>query len=207
MNLSVKKKLVSVFLLICIFMLLLGSEGILSSAKINNNAAEMYNNNLTSIKALEEIKGNISQGRESLIKIVLERDSSKIDGDIATLDALTQKNDEIKKEYESTPSTSEEGKAYDDFKTDLAKYREKRNQVIELAKANDYDEAVKLYNSEVEPLRIDTFAKMERCIEINLENTEQVNLNNIANMSITTKNITKHIIKVATVIIFIYLLY
>ena len=90
-NLSVKKKLVSVFLLVCVFMLLLGAEGILSSAKININAAEMYNNNLTSIKALEEIKGNISQGRESLIKIVLERDSSKINGDIATLDALHKK--------------------------------------------------------------------------------------------------------------------
>ncbi|BCZ47806.1 methyl-accepting chemotaxis protein [Clostridium gelidum] len=179
-NLSVKKKLVSVFLLVCIFMLLLGAEGVLSSAKINNNAAEMYNNNLTSIKALEEIKGNISQGRESLIKIVLERDSSKINVDIATLDALTQKNDEIKKTYESTPSTPEERKAYDDFKTDLAKYRELRIKIIDLAKANNYDEANRLFNSDVIALKNSMAEKLQKCIDINGKVAAQANLDNTA---------------------------
>jgi len=87
----------------------------------------------------------------------------------------------LQAEYDELPVISqEEEELYEGYQQDLAKYREKRNQVIELVKANDYDEAVKLYNSEVEPLRITTFAKMERCIEINLEVAEQVNQNNIA---------------------------
>jgi len=55
-NLSVKKKLITVFSIVCIFMISMGAEGILSSAKINNNAIEMYNNNLISIKNLEEFR-------------------------------------------------------------------------------------------------------------------------------------------------------
>ena len=55
-NLSVKKKLVSVFSVVCIFMVLIGAEGILSSAKINDSAKEIYSNNLISIKDLEEIQ-------------------------------------------------------------------------------------------------------------------------------------------------------
>ena len=35
LNLSVKKKLISVFSVVCIFMVLIGAEGILSSSKIN----------------------------------------------------------------------------------------------------------------------------------------------------------------------------
>ncbi|MDR3596207.1 methyl-accepting chemotaxis protein [Clostridium sp.] len=179
-NLSVKKKLIAVFSLVCIFIVSIGAEGILSSAKINNNAEEMYSNNLTSIKDLEEIKGNIAEGRESLIRIVLERDSSKRDGDIATLDALTQRNDELKKDYESTPSTSAEAEAYDDFKTALAKYRELRVKIIDLVKANNYDEADKLYNSDVIALKNTMVEKLQKCIDINEKLAEQANLDNTA---------------------------
>ena len=66
-NLSVKKKLISVFSVVCIFIILIGTEGILSSAKINSNAENMYNNNLISIKDLEEIKGNINEMRANII--------------------------------------------------------------------------------------------------------------------------------------------
>ena len=41
-NLSVKKKLVSVFSVVCVFIVLIGTEGILSSEKINNNANKIY---------------------------------------------------------------------------------------------------------------------------------------------------------------------
>ena len=37
-NLGVKKKLILVFSVVCIFIVLIGAEGILSSAKINNSA-------------------------------------------------------------------------------------------------------------------------------------------------------------------------
>ncbi|MBE6060928.1 MAG: methyl-accepting chemotaxis protein [Clostridium sulfidigenes] len=179
-NLGVKKKLISIFTVICIFIVLIGVNGIVSCASINKNANEMYSNNLVSVKDLEGIRVNISEITANMLKIVFERDRSKLDEQIKTIDDLTNEDIILQAEYDELPEISqEEEELYEGYQQDLAKYREKRNQVIELAKANDYDEAVKLYNSEVEPLRIDTFAKMERCIEINLENAEQVNLNNI----------------------------
>jgi len=179
-NLGVKKKLISIFTVICIFIVLIGVNGIVSCASINKNANEKYSNNLVSVKDLGGIRVNISEITANMLKIVFERDRSKLDEQIKTIDDLTNEDIILQAEYDELPEISqEEEELYEGYQQDLAKYREKRNQVIELAKANDYDEAVKLYNSEVEPLRIDTFAKMERCIEINLENAEQVNLNNI----------------------------
>lgn len=183
-NLGVKKKLISIFSVICIFIVLIGVYGIIGCASINKNANEMYSNNLVSVKDLEGIRVNISEITANMLKIVFERDRSKLDEQIKAIDDLTNEDIILQAEYDELPVISqEEEKLYEGYQQDLAKYREKRNQVIELVKANDYDEAVKLYNSEVEPLRIDTFAKMERCIEINIENAEQVNQNNIDEFS------------------------
>ncbi|WP_346929711.1 methyl-accepting chemotaxis protein [Clostridium sp.] len=180
-NLGVKKKLISIFSIICIFIVLIGVNGILSSATINENTNEMYSNNLVSIKDLEGIRGNINEITTNMTKILFERDRSKLDEQIKAIDDLTNQDIILQYEYDELPEVSqEEEELYEGYQQDLAKYREKRNGVIELVKANNYDEAVKLYNSEVEPLRIDTFEKIERCIEINLEYAEQANLNNKA---------------------------
>lgn len=180
-NLGVKKKLISIFSIICIFIVLIGVNGIISCASINKNANEMYSNNLVSVKDLEGIRVNIGEITAYMLEIVFERDRSKLDEQIKAIDDLTNEDITLQDEYDKLPVISqEEEELYEGYQQDLAKYREKRNQVIEFVKANDYDEAVKLYNSEVEPLRITTFEKMERCIEINLEIAEQVNQNNIA---------------------------
>ena len=100
-NLSVKKKLILVFSVVCIFMVLIGVERILSSAKINNSAKDIYSNNLISIKNLEEIKGNINEIRANMLRIVFERDRSKLDEQIKPIDDLTNKiNKTLMKEYE-----------------------------------------------------------------------------------------------------------
>jgi methyl-accepting chemotaxis protein len=179
-NLGVKKKLISILAIVCIFIILIGVNGIFSSAIINENANEMYSNNLVSIKDLEGIRGNINEITSNMIKILFERDSSKLDEQIKTIDDLTNEDIILQGEYDELPEISqEEEKLYEEYQQDLAKYREKRNQVIELVKANNYDEAVKLYNSEVEPLRVSIFDKIERCIEINEEYASQANFNNI----------------------------
>ena len=178
-DLGVRKKLILVFSVVLIFIVLIGFKGIISSASINNNANLMYSNNLTSVKDLEEINVNITAGREALTKIVLEKDISKIDGHVATIADLTQKNENLKIEYESTNSTSEERKVYDDFKNELTKYRELRTKIIDFAKANNYDEANKLYISDVNSITNSMTEKLEKCININKQSAYQANLDNI----------------------------
>lgn len=202
-NLGVKKKLISIFSVICIFIVLIGVYGIIGCASINKNANEMYSNNLVSVKDLEGIRVNIGEITAYMLEIVFERDRSKLDEQIKAIDDLTNEDIILQAEYDELPVISqEEEELYEGYQQDLAKYREKRNQVIELVKANDYDEAVKLYNSEVEPLRITTFAKMERCIEINLEIAEQVNQNNIAEF-----NKVRYQIVIYTTVAFLIILF
>lgn len=180
-NLGVKKKLILAFSVICIFMILIGLQGILSSSKINEGSRSIYSNSLISIKDLEEIKGNINEMRVNMLKIVFERDRSKLDEQIKSIDELTDEDVKFQKEYESIPSNSiEEDKAYNEFKNELVKYREGRDKIIELAKANSYEEAVKIFNSEINQIKISMFANLEKCIEINQKLAAEANLDNIA---------------------------
>ncbi|MBP2033308.1 methyl-accepting chemotaxis protein [Clostridium algifaecis] len=179
-DLGVKKKLVLAFSVICIFMILIGVEGILSSAKINEGSKAIYSTNLISIKDLEKISSNINDVRANILRIVFERDKSKLNEEIQTIDDLTNENKKYQDEYESLPATDEEKKTYTDFKNDLLKYREVRNKVIELVKADNYDEAVKVYNSEVSPIRAAMAEKLKKCIDINEIEAKKTNENNIA---------------------------
>ncbi|WP_346937174.1 methyl-accepting chemotaxis protein [Clostridium sp.] len=202
-NLGVKKKLISIFLIICIFIVMIGVNGILSSETINENANEMYSNNLVSIKDLEGIRGNINEITTNMTKILFEIDRSKLDEQIKAIDDLTNEDITLQYEYDELPEISqEEEELYEGYQQNLSKYREKRNEVIEFVKANNYDEAVKLYNSEVEPLRIDTFEKIERCIEINLEYAEQTNLNNEAEF-----NKVRYKTIIYTILVFLIILF
>jgi methyl-accepting chemotaxis protein len=201
-NLTVKKKLVSVFSVICIFIVLIGTEGILSSAKINNSAKEMYSNNLISITDLEEIQGNINDMRTNVLGIVFERDRNKLDEQIKAIDDLTKEDGNFMNGYESLPATSDEKKIYTDFKNDLLKYRESRTKVIDLVKANNYDEAVKLYNSDIYIMTNTMSEKLQECIDINEKLAGQANLDNI-----TQFNSVRYTIIIYTVIAFSIILF
>ena len=180
-DLGVRKKLILVFSVVLILIGVIGVDGIISSGNINEGSKSIYSNNLISIKDLSEIKSNINEGRASLIKLVFEKDITKIDEQSKIIDELTKKNEKNMKEYESLPETSEEEeKAYDDFKNDLIKYRELRTKTIDLAKANDFDAAIKITNSELTVTKNNAIEKIEKCIDINEKSAEQANLDNIA---------------------------
>lgn len=179
-NLSVKKKLISVFFVISIFMISIGIQGILSSAKINEGSEAIYNNNLISIRDLEEIKGNTNEIRANTLILIYERDRSKIDEVTKEIAECTKADDIFLKEYDDLPLLPEEQKTFDDFKNDLVKYRQVRNKVIDLAKNNNYDEAVEVYNSELSAIRFSMLEKLDKCIEINKNSAEKANSNNIS---------------------------
>ena len=180
-NLSVKKKLVSVFSVICIFIILIGTEGIISSSKINEGSKSIYSNNLISIKDLEEIKGNINGVGVNMINIVYGIDKSNLNDQIKSINDLTNEDIKLDKEYESLPTISkEEDKIYAEFKNDLFKYNEGTTKAIELAKANDNKAAVEIFTSEINVIRISMLDKLEQCITIDKQSAQQANSNNIA---------------------------
>nr|WP_312291675.1 methyl-accepting chemotaxis protein [Clostridium chromiireducens] len=182
-NLGVKNKLVSVFSVICIFMIAIGAEGIMSAGKINNSAQNLYSSYLFSIRDLGEIKGNINNMRATYNRLVFERDNSKINDYVKTINDIDATNDKIMIEFESLITSEEEKQIYEALKNDLAKYIQVRNNAIDSAKKGDYDEAVKISNGELTKIKDSLLKNIEQCIEVNSNAAKQANLDNAAQFS------------------------
>ncbi|MGH4123090.1 MAG: methyl-accepting chemotaxis protein [Clostridium sp.] len=202
-NLSVRKKVMLVFSVVCIFIVLIGVEGILSSSKISKSANKMYSNNLISIRDLEEIRGGINETNASLLKIIFERNRNTLDDEIKTIDDSDKKSEKFIKEYDSlTTISKEEDESYVDFKNYLLKYKELRSKAIETVKSNNYDEATKIYNSDITSITSTMLGKLQACIDINGRSAEQENLNNIAQF-----NKIKNLIIIYTAIAFLLIIF
>ncbi len=207
-NLKVRKKLIAVFSVICIFIILIGARGILAASKINDGSKTIYSNDLTASKDLEEIKGNLNEIRDNISLMVFERDKSKLDEQIATINSLTDNDMKLEKEYEAIPDEADaniakiEAQTYAGFKNDLTQYREQRAKVIELVKAGNYEEAVKIYNSQIDVIKISMFQKLDKLIAVNGEDAKKANSDNISQY-----NSARNTIIIYTAIAFIIIIF
>jgi methyl-accepting chemotaxis protein len=188
-NLRVKKKLIIVFSVVCIFIVLIGVVGISNSAKINEGSKSIYSTNLIAIKDLTAIKSNLNDIGVNTLRLVFEKNRSKLSLHLKNIGDLKNKNAILQKEYESLYSSSEEQKIYADFKNDLIKYTELETNLIELVNANNYTNVVKLYNSNMGPKQFVMLLKLKECIELNEAAAKQANLNNIELFNMTRNTI------------------
>lgn len=180
-NLGVKKKLICVFLIVCVFIVLIGTEGIISSSAINANAEKIYKNNLISIKDLEEIKGNTNLSIDIIDVIVLQRDQAVLNSKISELNNLITSNNQLMSDYEKIPPCSQDEKRiYGQFKNVLVEYRNTRSKIIDLSKQGAFDEAAITAKSELYPKISATTNYIKQCIDINERFAKQANEDNKA---------------------------
>ncbi|SKA78428.1 methyl-accepting chemotaxis protein [Caloramator quimbayensis] len=200
-DLSIRKKLTSIFVLIFIFQLSIGAIGIISTKKISASADYMYSTNLVSIKDLHEIQGGMNEIRADVLKLIYEKDNSKINDLSKSIDDSISKIYNAIQHYDTMKRTQEEEKLYEEFKNDFTKYTDKVNRVTTFAKNNDFNNAVLAYNTELKPVTDSILGKIHRCIEINDEVAKNDNANNIK----LFKTIT-YIIAITSLIAFIIVL-
>ncbi|MBB6624549.1 methyl-accepting chemotaxis protein [Clostridium gasigenes] len=207
-NLSVKKKIISVFSVICIFIVSIGVESVISSSKINNGAEAIYGNYLMSIKKLGDVKGYLNEIRSNMDAIVYGREGAQLDDYMKLNNDLTDKINKTLDEYYDLPEElnieveNQMEKTYGNFENQLIKYTELKTNIIELMKAGNNKEAVKIYSTQEESIRISTLYILDELITINIKTAEQANLNNISQF-----NIVKNAIIIYTAIAFLFIIF
>jgi len=202
MNLSVKKRLIISFSLVCIIIVFVGAEGLLGSGKINNNAETMYRDNLISIRNLKTIEENLQYTNVKLLKIIFDKDKSSIDKRVNDIKAVMDGNIKLENEYEILPATSEEKEVYEEFKNALTQYSELQIKIAELVKTGKDEEAFQIYQTEGDKLNSQAYDNLEKCIEINEKLAEQANLDNMSEF-----NNIKYKISIWTAIAFLIIIF
>ena len=190
MDLSIKKKLIAAFLLICTFIVFIGAEGQYISWRINKNAEEMYSNYLVSIENLKTIEQNLQYTNVKVLKIIMDKDKSTIDKRVKDIKAVMDSNKKLEDEYELLPTiASEEDKYYDDFKSALVKYEDLQLKLTELVKAGKEEEAFQIYQTDGDKLNSQAYDNLEKAVQVNQKLAERANLDNNAEFARVTNQI------------------
>lgn len=141
-NLSVRKKLTLTYLALIIMTAIIGFAGISNLTKVNNNSKEMYNNDITSIIALDTIKGDLSNLQRISMNAAYDKQGSNIRNFEGYSDSLNTEIAASMKIYENLPGTSEEKNVYNSFKASLKQFQDSSSNVMKAANVADYDTAV-----------------------------------------------------------------
>jgi len=141
-NLKIVQKLMLSFMIISLFVGVVGFVGIYNMGKINNNASEMYNSYLLGVNDMRAIKENTLQIRSDELLLLYERDRSKIQSIESDMNKLTDDTKKQLVDYESTIRLEEDKQMFAELKKYLNDYDAIRGDLIKLVEQNRYDEAM-----------------------------------------------------------------
>ncbi|AEB74994.1 methyl-accepting chemotaxis protein [Clostridium botulinum] len=188
---SVKRKLIISFLLLAILIGVSGTVGVINAGILNNNSKKMYFKSLKSVEYIEKIKDNLDEERACLLNIIYNEDM-QLDEKGKMLRYVTEelkhKNIEYFKKYETIPFDEEEKKDYTEFKDDLAKYRDLREELTSLVSKGDLQGAKTIFTSSIKPVRKQVENKLNAIVDMNVQSaklSDEQN-NNIFNNIIIT---------------------
>ncbi|MVX66048.1 HAMP domain-containing protein [Clostridium chromiireducens] len=190
-NLKTIQKLISTFVLVSLFIVLVGSIGIINMREIKSNADKMHNYNLESVKQLTTIRQNIADIRFDILKIDAQRNINNQNEAIKKeVNRLYEENAEIIENYEKAILSDEEKVALALLKDDIKLYKNACEQIIKYADENNYNEADDQYLN-LGPVKTALYNHLGNLIRINTDQADNLyKENNLTYQSSIHKVIT-----------------
>jgi methyl-accepting chemotaxis protein len=186
-DVKVKIKLIVSFTIVAFLIGIVGGVGIVSLKNVGDKAEKMYNQNLRSVYILTDMKQNLTEIENDLLKLVYVQDSSKKDELEKDIQENKDESNQYIAEFEKLPMSDEEKKTYDIFNSDAQKYRDLRDNVIKFVDQQNFGEAEKQY-IEIPKVSDAILNDIGKLIEINLNDAKSVN-DNINSIYTTSNNI------------------
>ena len=138
-DLKIKAKLLSAFIMIALFISVVGVIGILGMKNINGHAMSMHDYNLESVKELTTLRQNTGDIRYDVIKIVyninLKNNGADQKNEIKKLEA---DNDAIIARYEKSLLSDQERETFESLKKHLKEYKQSYDLLIKATEENNY---------------------------------------------------------------------
>ncbi|MFW2487139.1 methyl-accepting chemotaxis protein [Clostridium chromiireducens] len=171
-NLKTIQKLISAFILVSLFIAVVGFIGINNMGAINSNATSMHDYNLESIKELTKIRQNISDIRFNVLKIDAQRNLNNQNESLENeIKQLYDETNAIILDYEKSILSDEEKPTFNKLKDDLNEYKRAYDLVIQRANENNYTDADANY-TKLTPIRTKIYNEIGELIKINVNQAD-----------------------------------
>ncbi|MBX4270891.1 methyl-accepting chemotaxis protein [Clostridium estertheticum] len=146
-NLKMIQKLLSAFLLVAMFIGLIGFTGTSSMRNINTNVNNIYNNDLIAIKDISRIITNAVQIKADEVSIIDYRNRNNLQTIKASIADIETINNTLILEYKTTITTDLSKQQFTKYEKLLLENRTNREKLIKLVDNGDYVKASKLLSS------------------------------------------------------------
>lgn len=140
-NLKMKQKLISSFIVVALFIAVVGVVGILNIGQINSNSILLYNYDLKILNDLQQINSNALHTRLAIINLVDSKDSSKVMETQNEVNQYRDQNNTMLNEYKQHGLDTMEKGTYTELEKNLSEFRESCDNIINLVSNKKYDEA------------------------------------------------------------------
>jgi methyl-accepting chemotaxis protein len=164
-NLKMVQKLLTSFLLVALFIGIVGFIGIYNMKNINRNINNIYNIDLVGVNDIQSLKGNLLQVRANILLILdpkNKNDLQKYQDDIAS---IKSKNNALVVEYKTTITTDLDRQQFAEFEKLLDDYRIAREELIKQVNEGNYAKANELFTG-VSKIRTDMFTVLDKELKL-----------------------------------------
>ena len=134
------------FILTSCLTLIIGIISINNLHKVNENLKITYNETLTTITDLNEIKQTLTNNRAYFSELVFSKDKSKEVTILTYIDAETKSLDKFIEIFDNSSISTKEKEVWESFKTTYNKYNDNNKAIIESIENQDFDNATFLFN-------------------------------------------------------------
>ncbi|MBU3218198.1 methyl-accepting chemotaxis protein [Clostridium estertheticum] len=170
-NLKIIQKLLSAFIIVSLFMFMIGFIGMNNSKKMNKDITNMYNSDLIGVKDTINIKSNLLEIKADLLLIANPKNKSDLQKNKDDIEGLQTKDDALIEEYTKSITTELDKEQLTKLQKSLVDYRTARDGVVKQVDQGNYDKASALF-PEVTKSRIEVCTVLEKILKSNMDDAK-----------------------------------
>jgi methyl-accepting chemotaxis protein len=184
---KVKTRLIISFLVIVIFIAIVGIIGILSLGDANNNFREMYTINFNNSNMIKDIGSNLEKTQMDVMKLVFENDTNTTKATLDDMVSLLGEKDMMISKYENNNLTTQEKQVFSYFKDQQQSYLSMQQNIINLVEQKNFPKAALVYKN-ADTIRTGMTVTLNKLIQLN---SDDAKLKDTSNLEIFQKTIFK----------------
>ena len=176
-NMSIKKKLTIVFVIIDLLILAIGTVGSSSLKKVSVNSKSMYDHNLQNIYMIADMNKNLSDIQADTLKLIYQDKSKRDDAETD----IKQRNNNIAAHtvmYDRQSKTKQEKDAWNTLKDQLEKYKSSLTAAESYVDTNNSAAAETEINNNSTTIKSSIDESITKLININLSIAKSSDANN-----------------------------
>ncbi|OOM74100.1 methyl-accepting chemotaxis protein 4 [Clostridium puniceum] len=169
-NLKIIHKLLAAFILVAVFIGVVGSIGMYSMKNINKNLENIYHNDLIKINYINKLKSSTISGERDMLLITNAGYRPGLETFVKSVENTKISEDEIISNYKAILATDSEKVEFTKFEKLIKSSRETADKIIKLVKAGNYTDTGKFMSEYGEGILTNKIEFLDKELESISEN-------------------------------------